>query len=449
MTWGSAPPPRGSVAGRDMALRAAGPAVASQVLNSGSTLLTMALLVHALAPEEFGRVSIVLVLGFLLVAASRSWTVDPTARLLSAAGERVGRQLPAGFDRSLAQACTLVGTVTAGLCGALRIAPRVSAGLVVLGVLTTAYDSMRAGLLLNHRSLPCLLGDGAWLVTQIGAVAAVSAVSGLSAGAVVFAACVGAASGIVAIRRPLRLVPRAGSVGAASAERASWMLEQLLGGGLLPFSTVALAATAGYTGSAAFRAALLLMGPATVLVGGLRQPALGWLSRVPRTVARRTTRRLAAATAVLSAAVTVPTLAVPASIGHSLLSDLWEPARQLLPAVIVQRIAGSASEVFVAANRAFGTPARALSSRAALVALVVAAASVAGRAGPSPAAWMVAGISAAWILVYDKIAVDDRDGPDARRTGGPDAVAPRPAEPRPPFGVERATVLTGPTVLRR
>lgn len=120
----------------------------------------------------------------------------------------------------------------------------------------------------------------------------------------------------------------------------------------------------------------------------------------------RQIRLVAVIVAVLAGVVGGAELFIPRGIGEKILGDLWAPARALLPAVLVQRVAGSVAEVFLASNRAFGRPDRALLSRFGMVAAAVATVAVVGYQGALASAWSLAAISAIWLVVYERVAVD-------------------------------------------
>ena len=380
-------------------------ALVSQLLNSGTNLMISIRLAQVLSPADFGRISIVVVIQFLLISAARSWAVDPMARLLQAASRPDDRLVPAGFGSALGITATLTGAATGVLSGALDVPIPLLAAFVALAVLGTAHDSMRAALLINHSAKTCALADAMWFLVQLTVLVAAAFLGRSSATIAVTAACLGAATALVPLAMTLRHVPRTTEVGATSGDRIYWLAEQVLGGGLLPFATVALAVSAGYSASAAFRGALLLMGPATIMVAGLRQPVLGWLSRLPPQEVRRQTRRLALLVAIFAATLTLPILLVPGHAGRLLLGDVWGPAYAVLPAVIVQRIAGSAAEAFLATNRGFGEPTHAVIARAGIVSAIVLWALAMGKYGIQAAVWGIAVLAVAWLIIADRIAV--------------------------------------------
>lgn len=411
--------------GRPSAWTVSVAALTSQALNSGTNLVTSVRLAQVLSPAEFGKVSIALVLGYLLVAATRSWAVDPIARLIGRNVETRRTVLPPRFGRSVIAASLVVGTVEAVVCAVIGISSAFTAALVTLSIFATAQDSIRAALLLNHRSVPCLISDAVWLIGQAAVLAVAALIDESTALVAVAAATCGAAIALIPLIVAVRHVHRALHIGAATRERVIWVAEQLLGAGVLPLTTVVLAVSSGYEGSAAFRAALLLMGPVTIMIAGLRQPILGWLSRLVPSQARRSMRRLAFVVALAAGVLAVPILLLPDAVGELLLGRLWPSARALLPAIVAQRVVGSASEVFVATNRAFGTARLALASRAGLVAAVLSCALVFGTYGPNAAAWSIAVTSLVWLVIQDRVAVAEK--PD--RLVGPLATDPGRALP--------------------
>jgi O-antigen/teichoic acid export membrane protein len=124
----------------------------------------------------------------------------------------------------------------------------------------------------------------------------------------------------------------------------SWTGDQLAQSGLAQIMVFTLGAVAGLSAVGAFRGALQLTGPATVLVTGLRLAVLPGAARRARASdgsLDRGVKLLSFGFPLLTLVMVAPFLLIPASLGEQILGETWEEARAVLPWVLVMRMAST------------------------------------------------------------------------------------------------------------
>lgn len=124
----------------------------------------------------------------------------------------------------------------------------------------------------------------------------------------------------------------------------SWTGDQLAQSGLSQVMVFTLGAVAGLSAVGAYRGAVQLTGPATVLVTGLRLAVLPGAARRARADDGSLTRSIAqlvVAFPLLTLVFVGPFLLVPEALGEKLLGETWADARAVLPWVLIMRMASS------------------------------------------------------------------------------------------------------------
>lgn len=176
----------------------------------------------------------------------------------------------------------------------------------------------------------------------------------------------------------------------------SWAGENIAQLGLAQVAVFTLGAVAGLGAVASYRGALQLTGPATVVVGGLRQVILPGAAR--RAQARDgSLRRAVTAVAVAFPAVSLllvgPFLLLPDAVGEWILGETWDGARAVLPWIIVMRMANTAMAAYSVGLRATHE------YRATLRLRIVGGASTLVAATAAGSRWGAIGASAAMAVV--------------------------------------------------
>jgi O-antigen/teichoic acid export membrane protein len=124
----------------------------------------------------------------------------------------------------------------------------------------------------------------------------------------------------------------------------SWTGDQLAQSGLAQITVFTLGAVAGLSAVGAFRGALQLTGPATVVVTGLRLVMLPGAARRARASdgsLDRGVKLLALGFPLLTLLLVAPFLLIPTSLGEQILGETWTEARAVLPWVLVMRMAST------------------------------------------------------------------------------------------------------------
>lgn len=177
---------------------------------------------------------------------------------------------------------------------------------------------------------------------------------------------------------------------------ASWAGEQIAQQGMAQVAVFTLGAVAGLSAVSSYRGALQLTGPATVVVGGLRQVILPGAARRARAEdgsLRRAITIVAFAFPAVSFVLVAPFLLLPDQVGGRVLGETWDGARAVLPWIIVMRMANTALAAFALGMRATHE------YRATLYLRVLGGASTLVAATAAGARWGAMGASAAMAVV--------------------------------------------------
>ncbi len=320
-----------------------------QVLSSLTNFGLTAVVAHQVAPDEFGSFSLALAVYILSLWVARSvvgepfvvrLTEAPAATAAAAARQALGAALVVGIVWG-------AGMVAAGGFLGENGRPMQAMGLFLPGLLV--QDGYRYVLMAAGRVRSATASDGIWLILQW--ILFVALLLGGRAGAVALTAAFGVAAtaaGLVAWRRT-RVAP---------APRAWWtwlrahrdlgipfVLELVTVNGATQLSMVAIAAFGGVVAVGELRAAVLLLGPTTVVCSGL------FLVAIPEAVRMRNrslpglailvyTLAISMSLAILAWAAVL--LLVPASAGEALLGANWARGRHVLIPMAVMTAANGA-----------------------------------------------------------------------------------------------------------
>jgi O-antigen/teichoic acid export membrane protein len=331
--------------------------VLSGATNFGATLVAAKML----APAELGYFAITAAVYMLVIVAARGLVSEPVVLLHSHAR---------GSDRSevavAAGAMCGLGVLGGGLlaAGAVLAPSGLRTDLLILAVLLPALvlqDFLRFAALARAEPVKAAETDGAWLVLQLAAIAAITA-TGLWAPATVLAAWLvpGALSGVIGCG-VLRIRPRLGggadwlirhgSIGARFAvdnivaQNSGWLL-------LVALAVIATPEQVGY-----FRVAQAAFMPATMLYGGLRLaivPELIRLRAEDLRIFHRVVRVAAVMFCTTSAIWGLALWFLPARPGRALFGESWALAHDLILPLMINVVAGGLSMAAFAGIRACG-----------------------------------------------------------------------------------------------
>ncbi|MFN2606525.1 MAG: hypothetical protein ABR511_01320 [Acidimicrobiales bacterium] len=410
--------------------------VVDQAVSSLTNFTISVAVARSASPREFGIFSLGLTMYVTLLWASRSVTTEPFVVRFTAAPpdeQRAAARQAAGTATvvGMVSACVLVAVGAAGGPLALRVLAAVAVGMPGL----LAQDSLRYVLFAAGRARSAAANDGTWLLLQAVVVAALVAAGRASAATLTLAFGASASAAAALGMYQTGVVP-------APARAGKWLrrhrdlgvpffLELVAVTGSMQVALLAVAATAGAAAIGAVRAAMLLLGPLTVVFLGLFVISIPEAIRVRGRSATALPRMVAALGVGLPAATalwTAVVLLIPRRLGVDLLGPNWVPGRHLVPPVAVLVAGHGCALAAIVGLRALGAARQSLGARlwgapAFLVGGIAGAA--AGGAygagiGLAVAAWFDAGL--AWFAFRRLLA-----GGGAEPTPWPQAV-PAPAQ---------------------
>jgi O-antigen/teichoic acid export membrane protein len=323
------------------------------------------------SPREFGTFSLALTLYVTLLWASRSvttepfvvrFTAEPPDAQRAAARPAVGAALTAG----LLAAGVLVAVGAAGDSLALRVLGAMACGMPGL----LAQDAFRYVLFAAGRARSAVVNDVVWLASQMVMVVVLLATDRASAATLslafgagaTLAAVLGAVqTGVVpAPARSLEWVRRHRDLG------GPFFLELVAVTGMMQVALLGVAATAGAAAIGGLRAAMLLLGPLTVLFVGM------FVISVPEAIRARERGTPALLRMVRALGVGLPAitglwagavLLLPDGLGVDLLGANWAPGRHLVPPVAVLIAGHGCALAAVVGLRALGAARQSLGAR--------------------------------------------------------------------------------------
>lgn len=347
------------------------------------------------SPEDFGAFSLAFATYTLALGASRALNSEPlTVRYADRAHTHwqqatswaTGGVLVVAI--AIGGACIFVGSITSGATGQALIA----LGGVLPGLLL--QDAWRYAFFANGRGNSAFLNDVVWAVALVPALAIVFLTDARSIGWLIIiwggGATIAAATGVVqsgAVPDPRRAL----SWWRQERELAPrFFVEFAARNGAMQAAVYCTAAIAGLAEAGALRAGQILLGPLNVLFMGLNLVAVPEAVRLVQSPRRllQMTRFLSLSLACASLVWGLILLAVPRSLGQSLLGESWDGARTVLLPLSIGLAAigaGSGGEI--------GLRALLLARKSLRVRVIVASLALAGAAigaalgGGAGAAW--------------------------------------------------------------
>ena len=341
--------------GRASFLRRAAWGVSDQGLSSLSNLLLNVAVARALDATGFGAFGLAYSVYLLLIGLLRIFLIEPYA-----VQEGADRHSPT-FRRMLGTGALIAATTGVlavplvrllPLDGHMRLAMAASVPfLVYLEVLRSSATASGA----PHLAFAL---DAVWTTVQL-ALLGIVLIAGELTPAWAFTswaagATFGCTLGTFLLGSPW-LRHSIGGFRASASLGGPWILEFLLTTGTAQVIVGLIGAIAALVEVGAYQGALVLLGPSTVLVGGLRLVVLPEISRVRRQQPHRLLRVstvLAILLAVISMLSTAPVLLLPSDVGSALLGDTWVRAWEVLPWLILYRISTASAVGFLLGLRA-------------------------------------------------------------------------------------------------
>jgi O-antigen/teichoic acid export membrane protein len=385
--------------------------IADQGLSSLTNFLVAAAAAKLGSQVEFGAFSVALTVYILLLWVARSLIGEPYVVRLSASGE--GDRRLAGIDAvaagagigSLAGAAMLCIWLVSGAAWASLIA--------IMGIWMPALlvqDTYRYLFFSAGRPRAAAAIDAVWLAVSLVAFVLLGRRTTVFSLAAIFGAgsAVSAAAGAwlahvrPGLRSPLKWLKRHGELG------FGFLLELITVNGMPALTMLLVAAFGKVTTIGALRAAILLVSPVTVIVGGV------FIVATPEAVRARLRSPgalkkfiilLAGASSLMVLAWSVLVALIPHRLGTLMLGSNWAPGRHLLVPVALQTVANTCILAGSVGLRVLEGVQRSLRLRAWAAPLFIAA-GLAGNyiggpmgagVGLAVAAWASAGLT--WVAV--------------------------------------------------
>jgi O-antigen/teichoic acid export membrane protein len=294
--------------------------------------------------ETFGALGLVLALYLLETGLVYGGIVEPYSVSAPVKGDDATRHAVA--------ASVVLGLV---LAGAHLLVAAVASG--TLAAFLLAYALATPGLLVQSSARGLLVGLGrtrlafqsnlVWAAVQVG-LSIVALQAGSSTGIFLAWAAGGWASAaycLWCLRTGPHVVGWRSWFRGRTRVAASWAGDYLAQHGMAQVMVFSLGAVAGLGAVSSYRGALQLTGPATVVVGGLRQVILPGAARRARAGDGSLERAITGAAVAFPAVTLVlvaPFLLLPPDAGAAMLGESWEGARAVLPWILLMRMANTA-----------------------------------------------------------------------------------------------------------
>lgn len=320
--------------------------VGDQALSSATNLGLSVLVASTSSAQTFGAVGAIVAAYLLEVSLLRGAVGDLFTVYRTDKGGSVERSQAAGATSVLAIGLAIVhvgvGLVVGGTLGALFL----TFAVITPGLLL--QDSARLFLLAQRQPRRSFGSNGVWtLIQTVGSIAVY--LSSQSASLFLLAWGAGGTGSAIYSLAKMGVMPSP-KQGLAWFQRfrglsAGWALEYLATSGPAQLLTWGIGAIAGLEELGAYRGALVLVGPATVLLAGIRIVSLPAAAATKHKIdrLRHLIRRIELVLATGAVITTVPLLFLPEVLGYGLLGASWVGAKSVLPLVVLDRIAAAAS----------------------------------------------------------------------------------------------------------
>ncbi|MDQ6614700.1 MAG: hypothetical protein M3083_08140 [Actinomycetota bacterium] len=323
------------------------------------------------APREFGTFSLAFTLYLTLLWVSRSLTTEPFVVRLTAAGAEKQRT---AASRAVG-AASAMGLIAAGVVGSVGLAGSPLSGRI-LGAMALsmpgllAQDSFRYVLFAAGRARSAAVNDLVWLFIEAVLIVGLFGTGHATTTALVAAFGLSASVAALVGSWQTKVVP-------SLADSYRWVrdnrdlavpfvLELLTVAGMIQIGLLVVSAIIGAEAIGALRAAMLLMGPLTVLFLGVFVIAVPEAIRFQHrslSVLPRMVTALGLAMPVVTFVWAGAIMLLPERLGRALLRSNWGPGRHVLPAVAFLIAAHAFGTASVVGLRALGAAKRSLGAR--------------------------------------------------------------------------------------
>lgn len=385
--------------GRGGLARRAGWGVADQALASLTNFALVVVVARQSTPTAFGLFALVFATYSIALGCCRAICSEPLAvrfSHVSSSAWREGAALATG-------SAVAVGMLAGALCATIGLAAGGQAqGLfLILGVSLPGLllqDTWRYAFFADRRGPQAFVNDAMYALILLPGIVALVLAGHADAQALL--ALWGGAALVAAVfgMRQARLVPHPSSVGVWWRRQADlaprYVAEFIAVTGDAQLVLYGVAALTSLGAVAALRGGLLLLGPLNILVFGATLSALPEAVRLLRLAPKRlivASGLIASALAVLTLLWAGLLLALPSSVGKSIIGPVWNDAR---PVILPLAICGAALGVVVGAViglRALAAVRRSLRARLTVSPIIFASALVgAAMGGAVGAAWGLA-----------------------------------------------------------
>lgn len=389
--------------------------VADQAVSSLSNFALGLYVARTFGASEFGAFSLAYLTYSVVLNASRGLATDPLLVRHSGAERARWRQATAAATATALLVGLTIGSgcVLAGLFLPAPVGPVfIALGVGLAGLML--QDSWRFAFFAVGRGASALLNDLAWTVLLIGSLVVLNATGPNGSGGGSAATCLLAFGGTASLAALLgaaqaRVLPRPSQLPGWIREHRQLSLRYLVENvsitGATQLRAFVLGGVVSLVAVGQVRAAEILMGPFLVILMGVSQVAVPEASRVFHREGGRLARFCLVIGSTQAAAALAWGLTVlvvfPFGLGPLLLKELWAPASQLLPAVILNVVAGCFCAAAISGLRAMGVARRSLRAQLIAAALyLVGGLGGAVLAGAPGTVWGVAAATTAGALVW-------------------------------------------------
>lgn len=328
--------------------------VGDQALSSATNLAMSLLVASTSSPRTFGALGIIVAAYLLEVSILRGAVGDLYTVYSTGKGGIADRRQAISASGMIA-----IGLATVHAIIGVSIGGMVGSWFLLFALLTPGLllqDTARVLLLAGRQPRRSFESNVVWTWVQIAGSCAVYFTSQSATGFFIAWGVGGAISAVYGLAR-LGVVPN--PIGGVVWFRRfrglsiGWAFEYLATAAPAQLLTWGIGGIAGLEELAAYRGALVLIGPSTVLLGGIRLVGLPAAAALKDDASglRRLIVRLEAALIISALITTLPLVVLPDGVGTVLLGGSWVGVEDVLPFVVLDRIAAASSVASVVALR--------------------------------------------------------------------------------------------------
>jgi hypothetical protein len=320
--------------------------IGDQALSSATNLALSVLVASSSSARTFGAVGVIVAAYLLEVSVLRGAVGDLYTVYRSEDGGLVEKRQAVGATTAIAVGLAVVHAGVGLAFGGTMRSLLLAFALLTPGLLL--QDTSRLLLLAEKQVRRSFTSNVVWAGIQVLGSGAVYLTTRSAAGYLIAWGVAGTGSAVYSLGR-LGVAP----IPAAGMEwfrrfrglSAGWALEYLATVGPAQLLTWGIGAVGGLAELAAYRGALVLVGPATVLLAGIRIVCLPAAAATKHDVPRfrQLMQRMELALCAGALMTTLPLLAMPDFLGRTVLGVSWGGTAKVLPFVVLDRIAAATS----------------------------------------------------------------------------------------------------------